>query len=119
MKTTIFNTAIVASAMLAGAAQAACYGTGAYQTCMDNSGNTYNVQRYGNTTQVQGTNSATGSSWNQTSQTYGNTTYQSGNASNGNSWNQTIQTMPGMTTHSGTDSRGNSFYKTCTAYGCN
>jgi len=105
--------------LLTGAAHATCYGTGAFRTCMDNSGNTYNVQQYGNTTQVQGSNAATGSNWNQTSQTYGGTTYQSGNASNGQTWNQTIQTMPGMTTYSGTDSQGNNFFRTCTAYGCN
>ena len=104
---------------ICGNAQAACLGTQAMSTCTDDSGNTYNVQRYGNTTQVQGTNPYTGSTWNQTSQTYGNTTYQNGSAANGNTWNQTIQSMPGMTTYSGSDSRGNNFYKTCTAYGCN
>lgn len=36
------------------AASAACHGTGAFQNCMDNQGNTYSVQRYGNTTQMQG-----------------------------------------------------------------
>lgn len=110
--------ALVALAMCGGA-NAACFGTQAMSTCTDDSGNTYNVQRYGNTTQVQGSNPSTGSTWNQTSQTYGNTTYQSGNASNGNTWNQTIQSMPGMTTYSGSDSQGNSFMRTCTTYGCN
>ena len=100
-------------------ARSSCVGTHAFATCTDERGNSYNVQRYGNTTQVHGSNPYTGSSWNQTSQTYGNTTYQNGTASNGNSWNQVIQTMPGVTTYSGSDSRGNSFYKTCTAYGCN
>lgn len=83
---------------LAGNAQAACFGSQAMSTCTDDSGNTYNVQRYGNTTQVQGSNPYTGNMWNQTNQTYGNTTYQTGNSSNGNSWNQAIQSMPGMAT---------------------
>ncbi|MNK90267.1 hypothetical protein D3C87_1103110 [compost metagenome] len=111
--------AAFASFAMYGAAHAACFGTQAMSTCTDDSGNTYNVQRYGNTTHVQGSNPYTGNTWNQTSQTYGSSTYQTGNSSNGNSWNQTIQSMPGMTTYSGTDSSGNSFYKTCTAYGCN
>lgn len=101
-----------------GAAQATCYGTGAYRTCSDASGNSYNIQQYGNTTNMQGYNAQTGSNWTQNSQTYGNTTNIQGNT-NGNSWNQTITTMPGMTIQSGTDSRGNSFSRTCTAYGCN
>jgi hypothetical protein len=112
----IFATTVLL--FVAGFANASCFGSGAFTTCNDASGNSYNVQRYGNTTNMQGYNAGTGSSWTQNSQTYGNTTQIQGN-SNGNSWNQTIQTMPGMTTYSGTDSRGNSFYKTCTAYGCN
>jgi hypothetical protein len=100
--------------LLAGSAQASCFGSGSFQTCTDESGNTYNVQRYGNTTNVQGSNPSTGSSWNQTSQTYGNTTYQSGTASNGNSWNGTTQQIGNTTINSGTDSRGHSYHKSCT-----
>jgi hypothetical protein len=103
--------------LFAGLAQANCYGTGAFRTCNDASGNSYNVQRYGNSTYMQGSNPSTGSTWSQNSQTYGNTTYIQGNT-NGNSWNQTITTMPGMTMQSGTDSRGNSFSRTCNAFGC-
>jgi len=114
----VFLAVLGALAMSTGA-HAACFGTQAMSTCTDESGNTYNVQRYGNTTFVQGSNASTGSTWNETSQTYGSTTYQTGNSSNGNSWNQTIHSMPGMTTYSGTDSRGNGFNKVCTAYGCN
>ena len=109
---------IAISAFAAVTANANCYGTGAFRTCTDVSGNSYNVQRYGNTTNMQGYNAQTGSTWTQNSQTYGNTTHIQGN-SNGNSWNQTIQTLPGMTIQSGTDSRGNFFNRTCTAFGCN
>ena len=98
-------------------ANASCFGSSNFYSCNDQSGNTYNVQRYGKTTNMQGYNSVTGSSWMQNSQTFGNTTRIQGN-SNGNSWNQTIQTMPGMTTYSGTDSRGRPFFRTCTSYGC-
>jgi len=83
--------------LVSGFANANCYGTGAYRTCTDAStGNTYNVQRYGNSTNVQGFNSQTGSQWTQNSQTLGNTTHIQGNT-NGSTWNQTITTMPGMT----------------------
>lgn len=114
------KTAIIAIFALfaVGFASATCVGSGAFTTCTDTSGNSYNVQRYGNTTNMQGYNAGTGSNWTQNSQTYGNITQIQGNT-NGNSWNQTIQTMPGMTIQSGTDSRGNSFNRICTAYGCN
>lgn len=104
--------------LVASSANAACFGSGSFYNCTDQSGNNYSVQRYGNTTNMQGYNAGTGSSWTQNSQTYGNTTMMQGNT-NGNAWNQTIQTMPGMTTYSGTDSRGRPFSKTCTAFGCN
>lgn len=101
----------------AGLAQAYCSGSGSSYHCSDASGNSYNVQRYGNATHVQGYNAGTGSSWTQNSQTYGNTTYMQG-STNGNAWNQTITTSPGMTNYSGTDSRGSSFQRTCNAFGC-
>lgn len=95
-----------------------CFGSASNYSCNDTSGNSYNVQKYGNSTNMQGRNAGTGGTWTQNSQTYGNTTQIQGNT-NGNSWNQTIQTMPGMTIQSGTDSHGRSFNRTCTAYGCN
>lgn len=101
-----------------GTSNAACYGSGVYQTCSDNAGNNYDVQRYGNTTQVQGTNAQTGSSWNQTTQTIGNTTFHNGTAADGSSWNGTSQSIGGTTFHNGIDSRGNPYSKTCSAYGC-
>jgi hypothetical protein len=115
MKKALF---IAISAFAAVTANANCYGTGTFRTCTDVSGNSYNVQRYGNTTNMQGYNAQTGSTWTQNSQTYANTTQIQGNT-NGNSWNQTIHALPGMTIQSGTDSRGNSFNRTCTAFGCN
>lgn len=117
MKKHIAISVILAAASVS--AQANCYGGGSYYNCNDSSGNNYTVQKFGNTTQVYGSNPSTGSTWNQTSQTIGNTTYQHGAAANGNSWSGTSQTYGGVTTYSGTDSRGNSYYKTCTAYGCN
>jgi len=115
MKKYLFAMAITA---LAFSANAGCYGSGSYKTCTDDSGNTYNVQRYGNTTNVQGYNAQNGTNWSQTSNTYGNTTQTYGTAGNGQNWNSTTITSPGMTQQYGTDSRGNSFNKTCTAAGC-
>jgi hypothetical protein len=95
------------SGLLANPAFANCTGSGNFYSCYDaRSGNSYNVQKYGNSTSVQGYNPGTGNSWSQQSYNYGNTTNTYGTASNGSSWNQT--TTPYGTY--GTDSRGNSFY---------
>jgi hypothetical protein len=127
--------------LVAGPVAANCFGTATLKTCTDDSGNTYTVQRLGNTTFVDGYNAQTGSqwsqntqrvgnisyttgndadgnSWSQTTQRLGNTTYQYGYDSDGNSFNGTIQRSSSSTIYSGTDSSGNSYYKTCTAYGC-
>jgi hypothetical protein len=91
--------------IFSGVAQANCFGTANNYSCHDlQSGNSYNVQKFGGTTNMQGYNANTGSTWSQNSNTIGNTTQIYGN-SNGNSWNQTI------TPHSvyGTDSRGNTY----------
>lgn len=115
MKRLIFICIALLSTSLA---NASCFGTGSLRTCNDASGNQYNIQSFGNSTNMQGFNAQTGSNWTQNSQTLGNTAYIQGNT-NGNSWNQTITTMPGMTIQSGTDSRGSSFSRTCTVWGCN
>ncbi|WP_404377847.1 hypothetical protein [Vreelandella aquamarina] len=101
-------------------AQSNCYGSDSYQTCYDTqSGNNYNIQRYGNTTSLQGSNPRTGSTWNQNSQTIGNTTYHNGTSASGNTWNGTSTRIGGTTFHQGTDSDGNYYNRTCNQYGCN
>ena len=95
---------------------AACLGSGAFQTCYDDSGNSYTVNRLGNSTYTNGYNAQTDSFWNQQSHTYGNTTQHSG-TTNGNNWNMTQTQNSFGQTFSGTDSSGESFYKTCDAYG--
>ncbi|WP_255440856.1 hypothetical protein [Caenimonas sedimenti] len=109
----------IAAALLTASmgAQASCFGSGSFQTCTDSSGNNYNVQRYGNTTNVQGYNPSAGSNWNQSSQTYGNTTFHNGTAANGISWNGTTQTYGNTQFSNGTDSRGNSYNRTCQRIG--
>ena len=100
-----------------------CYGSDSYYTCDDlRTGNTYQISKYGNTTEVQGSNSSTGSSWSQTTNTYGDTSYTTGYDKDGNSWDQTT-THYGHDSYSysGTDSDGNSFsgscsYGTCSSY---
>lgn len=116
MKKILLFAALLASAP----AFANCIGGAYLQTCNDANGNSYTVNHMGNTTQVSGYNPNTGSQWNQTSQTMGNSTYTNGTAANGASWNETQTNYGnGMRSISGTDSKGNSFNKLCTAYGCN
>ncbi|QGR09568.1 hypothetical protein [Pantoea phytobeneficialis] len=102
------------------ASWAACFGSDAYQTCNDNSGNTYHVQRFGNTTNVQGSNMSTGNNWSQSSTSYGNQTETHGTAANGNTWNSTT-TSYGNGNYSvhGRDTNGNYFSKNCNRFGCN
>lgn len=71
-------------------AYADCFGSSTYQTCYDlQSGNNYTIQRYGNTTMMQGSNSRTGSNWSQESYSFGNTTNHYGRDKDGNSWSTT------------------------------
>ncbi len=117
IKTTLF--ASLFALVFSLPSHAECYGSGSYKTCYDNSGNTYDVQKIGNSTYLNGRNSNTGSTWSQDSTTIGNTTYQNGRASNGNSWSGTSTTIGNTTYHNGTDSNGNYYNKTCNQYGCN
>ena len=89
---------------VAGFANAACVGSDSFYTCSDNSGNNYNVQKFGNTTNVYGNNSRTGSNWSSSSTDFGTMTITNG-TTNGNSWNKT-DTKYGSY---GTDSNGRSF----------
>ena len=107
----------IALALAAPAAFAGCFGTGSFKTCMDDRGNTYNVQRYGNTTHLDGYNS-NGSHWSQDSNTIGDTTYHNGYSAEGQNWNGTSTRIGDSTFHSGTDSGGNYYQSTCNDYGC-
>ena len=110
---------VFVSGMMFTSAYASCYGSSNYYTCNDpQSGNHYTISKYGDTTSMQGYNSSTGSTWSQSSRTYGNTTYQNGYSSDGGIWNQTIRNNGSSTTYSGTDSDGNFYHKTCTRFGC-
>ena len=115
MKTTLATLALLGTSL---AASAGCVGGSALQNCTDDFGNSYNVQRHGNTTNVQGFNPATGNTWSQSTHRNGNVTQTYGNAANGAAWNSTTVTNPGMVQQFGTDSQGRSFFRTCTQTGC-
>lgn len=104
MKTIIALAAL--GLMIPTAANAGCVGTGKLKTCWDNNGNSYTVNKIGNSTYANGYSSQTGSTWNQQSYKSGTTTQTYGQAANGRSWNQT--STPYSTY--GTDSDGNSYY---------
>lgn len=118
MRTRFLALAVIASAFSASPANAACVGSNSFQTCLDDSGNSYTVQRFGNQTFTNGYNSETGSTWSQNSTTLGDMTFHNGE-SNGNSWDMTDQRLGGgMRSYSGTNSRGESFNVLCTPFGC-
>ncbi|MDR1843935.1 MAG: hypothetical protein LBR63_09230 [Citrobacter amalonaticus] len=100
-------------------ASAQCIGTNALATCYDNNGNSYQVSRMGNTTTVNGHNANTGSTWSQSSNTIGNSTYTNGRASNGQHWNETQTNVGGTRIISGTNSQGEPYTHTCNQFGCN
>lgn len=141
MKRAFIPAILVLTAFAPNVALADCYGSERYKTCTDQNGNSYTVQKYGNSTQVQGYNYETGNSWSQSTnrvgnssyttgydaegnswsqntRRIGNTTYQDGYDSDGNSYNGTIRSNGSSRTYQGIDSDGNYYHKTCTAYGC-
>jgi hypothetical protein len=97
---------------------AVCTGSGSYRYCSDENGNSYNVQRIGNSTYMNAHNTNTGSNWSQHSQTVGHTTYHNGTAADGNSWQTTTTTIGSTRYINGTDSRGSVVSHTCNQYGC-
>lgn len=102
----------------ASAANANCFGSGSFYTCSDSSGNSYTVNKSGNSTTVNGYNAETGSSWNQNTYRSGNTSSTYGTAADGSSWSSQTYRTPGGSTTYGTDSKGNSFSRTCNQFGC-
>jgi len=110
--------ALIAIFAVPGYSFAACYGSQSFQNCYDNNGNAYTVQRFGNSTYMNGSNS--NGTWNQQSHSFGNMTQHYGQTSNGNSWNMTQQQLGGgYQSFSGTNSNGQSFNYLCGPYGCN
>jgi len=120
MNRILLSASAVLATFFSAAAFANCIGTSTMQTCTDNNGNSYQVNRFGNMTTVNGYNGQTGSSWNETSNTYGNRTVINGTAANGASWNENITNFGnGTRMIDGTNSQGQSYSHYCNAYGCN
>ena len=96
-----------------------CTGSETMYTCVDpNNGNTYEITKYGNITEVQGS-SLSGSTWSQTTETIGGTTYTTGYDKDGNEWTQTGEKIGDTYYYNGTDSDGNAFSGSCDPYpGC-
>ena len=110
---------LAVSLSLTGQSFAQCIGSDYLSSCNDNNGNSYTVQRIGNSTYMNGSNARTGSNWSQQSQQIGNSTYTTGRASDGNTWNSTTTNYGnGHYSISGSDASGNSFNKYCTSMGC-
>lgn len=103
-----------------GSAAAQCIGTDALSTCYDNQGNSYQVNRMGNSTYVSGHNAATGSQWTQQTTTFGNQTMTSGQAANGQNWTLNRTDFGGGNySVSGTNSQGQAYTYSCNQFGCN
>ena len=102
---------LCASLFVATAAHADCYGSANLYNCQDESGNQYQVNKFGNMTQMQGSNPSTGTNWNQTTQSFGNSSYTNGFDSDGNAWS--AQKFGNTTTY--TDSNGS--ITTCSQIG--
>jgi hypothetical protein len=118
MRSKIILSGIMLGLLAVSPVQAACTGFGNMRTCTDESGNTYTVNRFGNTTTVQGSNPYTDSQWNQTTSTFGNRTTTNG-MSNGRPWNETQTQWGNNQTVTGTDSYGRPYSYTCSPnYGC-
>jgi hypothetical protein len=112
--------ALFAALTTGGQAHAECFGTGSFRSCSDLSGNSYSIQQFGNTTTMNGSNSRTGSTWNQTSTTMGSTTFNRGTSSDGGSWSTTRQDVGnGNYMINGHDSDGNAVSKSCFYGVCN
>ena len=112
IKTSLITASL--SLMLASAVSANCVGTETFKTCNDpQSGNSYTISKFGNTTHMNGYNNQTGSTWSQQSSTFGNSTYHQGYSSDGNHWSVTESRYGNSSYISGYDSRGNTVSKSC------
>ncbi len=58
---TLKSTLVAGLMLISTATYASCDGRGSSYTCNEASGNSYNVQKFGNTTNMQGYNASTGS----------------------------------------------------------
>lgn len=106
--------------LVSGVANAACIGSNTFSTCNDSAGNSYTVNRFGNTTMMNGYNARTGGNWNESINHFGNMTSYQG-TTNGRPWNMNqFDYGGGMRSYSGMNAAGQPFSYTCGPYsGCN
>lgn len=97
-----------------------CFGTDNMYTCTDpQTGNTYNVNKFGNTTQVQANNSRTGASWSQSTQNYGGQSNTTGRDKDGNVWQHNTNQVGNTQHYNGNNSNGGYYNGSCNPYtGC-
>lgn len=119
LKRLALSICIVSIACAAPAAFAVCAGSLAFQNCVDESGNNYTVQRFGNTAPIDSEDANDSSTANHIAHTTGSTTFVSGVAADGATWNETVTDYGnGTRTISGMDGHGVVYNRYCTSYGC-
>ncbi|WP_322106634.1 hypothetical protein [Paraburkholderia sp. J41] len=109
----------VLTACAASSAFADCWGSAAFQSCRDASGNTYVVQRYGDASQVPVYTQDAESPSKQLYNTRGSTTFIDGAAADGSTWNETVKNYGnGSRTITGMDGDGLVYNMYCDSFGC-
>ncbi len=99
---------------------AVCTGNHVIQDCVDESGNNYTVQHFGNTTPVNEKPPRTGAQSDGFPTTAGSTSFLSGVTPDGANWNETITDYGnGTRTISGMAGNGVVYTHYCTVMGCN
>lgn len=111
---------IISATTLTTNANSNCFGSENLYTCTDpKTGNSHQISKLGNTTQVNSYNSRTGTTWSQNTQTYGNQSYTTGRDQHGNSWQHNTNQIGNSQYYNGNDSKGNSYSGNCNPYtGC-
>jgi hypothetical protein len=119
LKRLALSLCVVVAACAAPAAFAQCSGSLSFQNCVDESGNNYTVQRYGNTAPIDGEDANADFTANHIAHTNGSTTFVSGMAADGSTWNETITDFGnGTRTIAGMDGHGIVYNRYCTSNGC-
>lgn len=119
MKRLVLTIYVVFLACATPAAFGRCSGNPAFQDCVDESGNNYSVQRFGNTAPIDSEDANAKETSNHIAHTIGSSTFISGVAADGSTWNETITDYGnGSRTISGMNGQGLIYNRYCTAYGC-
>ncbi|HEV3426334.1 MAG TPA: hypothetical protein VG320_00475 [Paraburkholderia sp.] len=99
---------------------AGCSGSLAFPNCIDESGNNYTEQHFGNTAPINEKPPKTGGASDRIPTTAGSTSFVSGMAPDGVRWNESVTDYGnGSRTIWGMDGNGLVYTHYCTAMGCN